>query len=126
MSKRGFTAVFLATVLLIGLFLGITVSSQGIHNYKIQRDIFAYVKENKDTFELTNVTHSQQFPYSEWGFGDAGVMYGYLYDPAPNYETVGQKYHGGYRIDGATTYGDGWFYYQKICENWYYYEEHYG
>lgn len=123
---RKSTFLILALFLLIGLFLGITLAFPEIQNYKIRREVFAYVVENQDTIEIEDRTKPQQFPYSEWGFGDAGVMYGYLYDPDPNYETVGRKYHGGYRIDGATTYGDGWFYYQKICENWYYYEEHYG
>lgn len=118
--------MILALLLLVGLLTGMTIAFPEIQNTKIRREVFAHVKDNKDTIEITNMTYSQQFTYTERGFGDAGVIYGYLYDPDSNYETVGQKYHGGYRIDGATTYGDGWFYYQKICENWYYYEEHYG
>lgn len=123
-KKRIF--LILAPILLIGLFAGMTVALPEIQNYKIRREVFAYVAENIDTIEITNVTYAQQFTYTEWGLVDAGVIYGYIYDPSPNYETAGQKYHGGYRINGATTYGDGWIYYKEICKNWYYYEEHYG
>ena len=116
-------------IMFIGIFViilvGGTISGE-IQRFQIRNEIFAYVEENQDSIVLHDPEYTQYFEYSDWGFGDAGVIYGYIYSPNTDYSSYGEKYRKGCRCDGPTTYGNGWFYYEEICENWYYYEEHYG
>lgn len=117
--------LILFTLVLVIIFATATISSE-VEHYQTRREVFAYVEEHKDFIELSNPKCTQHFEYTDWGFVDAGVIYGYVYSPDDQYETNGKRYRKGYRFEGPTTYGDGWFYYEKICDNWYYYEEHYG
>ena len=113
-------------ILLLAVLYGAAFVVREVQHYQIRSEIFAYVEERKESIEISNPQYSQHFEYTDWGFVDAGVIYGYVYSPDDRYITNSNKYRNGYRFEGSTTYGDGWFYYEKICDNWYYYEEHYG
>ena len=111
---------------------------------KIQKEITAYVLENKDTIEIDSPLGHQAFHHFGTGSWDTEVNYGYYYSPEdvhlfiyenPLFDGSGiygvplssensTPYKNGYREDGL--YGDDqdWYYTEKICANWYYYELH--
>lgn len=129
------TALMVLIAFLLSLFLLVSVASvfcasvvliPEVRDYQIRREVFEYVEEHKDSIELESYEYTQYFVYADWGFGDAGVIYGYYYSPREESFDSDSKYCGGYRHEGPTQYGDGWIYYEEICDHWYYYEEHYG
>ena len=97
-----------------------------IERNQIRDEIFEYVSENKDEIELTDTEHRQYFEYADKGFIDAGVIYGYFYSPHDEYQNYTRTYRNGYLRYGSPNSGEDWCYFEKICDNWYYYEEHYG
>lgn len=97
-----------------------------IQNNKIRNEIFEYVLENKDEIELTDMEHRQYFEYTEKGFIDSGIIYGYFYSPHDEHQNYTRTYRNGYLRYGSPNSGEDWCYFEKICDNWYYYEEHYG
>ena len=117
--------LILLILVLVLIFVTATISGE-VQHYQIRNEVFTYVEEHKDSIEISNPEYTQYFEYTDRGFLDAGVIYGYVYSPNAHYETNGKKYRNGYRFEGPTTYGNGWLYYEKICDDWYYYEEHYG
>ena len=119
-------APLILVISLLAVFYGSAFVVREVQHYQIRSEVFAYVEEHKESIELSDPEYTQHFEYTEWGFVDAGVIYGYAYYPNDQYLTNSKKYRNGYRLEGPTTYGNGWYYYEKICDNWYYYEEHYG
>lgn len=97
-----------------------------IKDYKIRNEVSQYVLENKDSIELTDLGHRQYFVYTEKGFIDSGIIYGHFYSPYDEYQNYTRTYRNGYLRYGSPNSGEDWCYFEKICENWYYYEEHYG
>lgn len=97
-----------------------------INDYKIRNEVSQYVLENKDSIELTDLGHRQYFEYAQWSFIDSGVIYGYFYSPHDEYQNYTRTYRNGYLRYGSPNSGEDWCYFEKICDNWYYYEEHYG
>ena len=83
-----------------------------------------YPEEWED--ERYKSSKEKYFEYYEWGFVDSGVIYGYFYSPDNQCVSYGIKYRKGYRSEGSPNYGNGWVYFEQICDHWYYYEEHYG
>ncbi len=113
-------------ILLLAILFGAAFIAREVQHYEIRSEIFEYVEENRDSIELKSPEHTQYFIYAEDGFWDAGVIYGYFYSPVDENINGCEAYHGGFRYEGATSYGNGWVYFEEICDNWYYYEEHYG
>lgn len=113
---------------------------------KIQKEITAYVIENKDAIEIDSPLGHRAFHYTSTGTWDTEVNCGYYYSSEdiylfthknPLYDEGGiygvtlssensTPYKNGYREDGM--YGNplNWYYTEKICANWYYYELHLG
>ena len=119
-------AILLTPFILIGLVLaGLSIFSE-IRRFQIRNEIFSYVQENSDNIELTNSNSYQEFSYSTTGLQDCGVEYGYYYAPDDDYALHGEQYRNGYRIYGIPDDDTDWYYTERICENWFYYEIHDG
>ena len=116
-------------ILFYGVFfagLPIVYIAGQIERNQIRDEIFEYVLENKDELEQTDAEHRQYFEYADKGFIDSGVIYGYFYSPHDEYQNYTRAYRNGYLRYGSPNSGEDWCYFEKICDNWYYYEEHYG
>ena len=59
-------------------------------------------------------------------FKTGGVDYGYYYDAKDQFEKEGTSYRNGFRVDGYPDDPTDWYYMERICENWFYYEVHDG
>ena len=129
-------AILLIPVILISpliLFYGVFFASLPvayiagqIESNQIRDEIFEYVIENKDELKQTDTEHRQYFEYAQWSFIDSGVIYGYFYSPHDEYQNYTRTYRNGYLRYGSPNSGEDWCYFEKICDNWYYYEEHFG
>jgi len=137
-------AILIAFILLILVIFLIVGWCADAEQYRIQKEITAYVLENKSTIEIDSPLGHQAFHYFGTGSWDTEVNYGYYYSPEdvylfayedPLYDESGiygyplslehsTPYKNGYREEGL--YGDDqdWYYTEKICANWYYYELH--
>ena len=113
-------------VLLLLVLFGTAFIAGEIQHYEIRGEVFQYVEDHKESIAVKNPENTQYFIYSEWGFVDAGVIYGYFYSPEDERTDYCEEYRDGFRYETPTRYGDGWVYFEEICDNWYYYEEHYG
>ena len=113
-------------LLLLAIVPVVAAISGNTQDRQIRTEIYEFVTENKDFIDLNNPEHIQYFEYYEWGFVDSGVIYGYFYSPDNQCVSYGSKYRKGYRSEGSPNYGNGWVYFEQICDHWYYYEEHYG
>lgn len=103
----------------------IYISGQ-VQRYQIRNEIFEYVIENKDEIELENPALRQEFYYKPTGLSISGVEYGYVYNPHNDFSYGGEKYRNGYRTYGIPDEDTDWYYEERICENWFYYEIHDG
>lgn len=103
----------------------IYISGQ-VQRYQIRNEIFEYVIENKDEIELENPALRQEFYYKPTGLSISGVEYGYVYNPRNDFSYGGEKYRNGYRTYGIPDEDTDWYYEERICENWFYYEIHDG
>lgn len=95
----------------------------------IQNEITTYVLENKDSIEIDTLYGYQHFEYTYTGFWDASVEFGYYYSENDTHNgnpTEDERYKNGYRIDGIDGDPVDWYYSEKICDHWYYYELHDG
>lgn len=139
MKKKSITiiaAILLIPVILISpliLFYGVffaglpVVGFAGqIESNQIRNEIFKYVLENKDEIELKNPALRQEFYYKSTGLSIGGVEYGYIYSPSNDYSYGGEKYRNGYRTYGIPDEDTDWYFEERICENWFYYEIHDG
>ena len=119
-------AILLAPLILFCLLrVSLQIFSE-VQRCQIRNDIFSYVQENSDAIELTNSNSYQNFFYAATGLQDSGVEYGYYYAPDDNYALHGEAYRNGYRIYGIPDDDTDWYYSERICENWFYYEIHDG
>ena len=119
-------AILLAPLILFYLLLaGLFIFSE-VQRSQIRNEIFSYVQENSDAIELTNPNSYQEFFYTATGLQDGGVEYGYYYAPDDDYALHGEAYRNGYRIYGIPDDNTDWYYTERICENWFYYEIHDG
>ena len=114
------TIILLISVVLVLLLLLSPILLIGFwrqsRDQKIKKEVFSYIQDNQH----------QEFEYTSWGFIDAGVTYGYYYSPEDEYQFKGPPYRNGYLKYGTPNSGKDWYYHERICENWYYYEEHFG
>ena len=122
--------VLLAPSILLILLLGVgftTISIFGeLQRYQIRNKIYAYVQENTHSIELTNPDNYQEFFYTATGLQDGGVEYGYYYSPDDDHCLQGEPYRNGYRTYGIPDDSTDWYYSERICQNWFYYEIHDG
>lgn len=96
----------------------------------IEREVTAYVLENKDSIPINNPDHNQTFVYTTDGSWDAYLEFGYYYSSDDTYRhvtpTKENKYKKGYRVYGIPNEKHDWYYTARLCEHWYYYELHDG
>lgn len=95
-----------------------------LENRMMRKEITEFVLENKDQIKVTET--NQTFPYSYTGLAIGGVEYGYYYDSEDQFERKDEPYRNGYRTDGYPDEPTDWYYTERICENWFYYEVHDG
>ena len=95
-----------------------------IENRMMRKEIMEYVLENKDHIEVSEA--NQRFPYAYTGLAIAGVEYGYYFNAEDRFEMKGKPYRNGFRVDGYPDEPTDWYYTERICENWFYYEVHDG
>lgn len=119
-------AILLAPFILFCLLLvGLSIFNE-VQRCQIRNEIFSYVQKNADSIKLTSPDSYQEFFYAATGFQDGGVEYGYYYAPDDDYALCGEPYRKGYRIYGIPDDDTDWYYTERICENWFYYEIHDG
>ena len=125
-SVAGLLSPIVLFLLLLGI--GITILSifGEIQRFKIRNEIISYVQENCQNIELGSPDSYQEFFYTATGLQDGGVEYGYYYNPNDDHYLHGEPYRKGYRIYGIPDNESDWFYSERICENWFYYEIHEG
>ena len=95
-----------------------------IENRVICREVTNYVLENRDSIVV--IDDHQPFVYKTTGMVSAGVEYGYYFDAENEFVMKGMSYRNGYRTDGYPDDPTDWYYTERICENWFYYEVHDG
>jgi hypothetical protein len=101
----------------------------GCEAKQIKAEIIEYVLQNKDSIEIDTEENYKEFFYKGTGDITASVDYGYYYTKDNDYHLkVGavREYSDGYRVDGIGNDPTDWYYTEKICDNWYYYELHDG
>lgn len=123
--KRLICIILLAVTIQFSPIIAILIYGK-VQNLKIRNDVFAYVLENKDNVELKNKNESEEFLFTTTGLSIGGVEYGYYYAPDDDYFIKGESYKGGYRTYGIPDEPTDWYYTERICENWFYYEIHDG
>lgn len=122
-------AILSPVVIIMALYfglLGVMYIHSQIERYQIRSEIFSYVQEYTESIELTNPNSYQEFFYTATGLQDGGVEYGYYYAPDDDHFLHGEPYRRGYRTYGIPDDDTDWYYSERICENWFYYEIHDG
>lgn len=127
MKKAIITGALILVLFLLfpGLFLFAYIKGK-VETRQIKNEIFSYVLENQNTLASNNPEDYQEFSYTVTGFSDAGVEYGYYFSINGNFQYAGQPYENGYMQYGKPNNGEDWYYHERICENWFYYEKHFG
>ena len=129
-NTKTLVVVLLSPIILLVLLVCIAFFANFIlregYRYHIRNEIFSYVQENTNRIELNNPNSFQEFFYTSTGFQDGGVEYGFYYSPDDDHYLQGEPYRGGYRTYGIPDDSTDWYYSERICENWFYYEIHDG
>ena len=113
-------------VVLWFILLGIVYIGGQVERNHIRREILSYVQENAEIIELNDPNNYQEFFYTATGLQDGGVEYGYYFSPNNEHTLQGDPYRKGYRIYGIPDDHSDWYYSERICKNWFYYEIHDG
>ena len=95
----------------------------------IQKEVMTYVLENKDSIELNVPRGYQNFVYTYTPTFDGGIEFGYYYSEDNTYNgdtSEKNRYRKGYRTDNYGGDPFDWYYTEKICDYWFYYEDHDG
>ena len=121
--KKALLIVLVVLLLISSPFWGAFVYGK-IENRMMCRKISNYILENKDSIEVTEIR--QSFVYKTTGMVSAGVEYGYYFDAYDQFDMKGNPYRNGIRVDGYPDDSTDWYYTERICENWFYYEVHDG
>ena len=124
MIRAGVALLVLPAILCLLLFLA--WFGGRVHDHRIRCEVFAYVLDNRQSIDLTDSGMYQEFFYSASGMQDGGTEYGYYFEPNDAYVVTGEPYRGGYRTFGIPDDTTDWYYTERICENWFYYEIHDG
>ncbi len=118
-------AILIIPVTIAAILLTIWVWGR-VQDRQIKNEIFTYVTQYKDTITLEDPDKYQEFFYTATGLQDGGVEYGYYYKPDDDYILAKEPYRTGYRTNGIPDDPFDWYYEERICENWFYYEIHDG
>lgn len=97
--------------------------------YKLKKEITTYVLEHKDAMERSISDEYERFVYTHISTFDGGVEYGYYYSKDNRYNGGASKekrYKKGYRTNDVRGDPFDWYYTEKICDRWFYYEDHDG
>lgn len=121
--KKMLLAILAGLLLVTAPFWGALVYGK-IENRAICREVTNYVLENRDSIVV--IDDHQPFVYKTTGMVSAGVEYGYYFDAENEFVMKGMSYRNGYRTDGYPDDPTDWYYTERICENWFYYEVHDG
>ena len=121
--KKMLLAILAGLLLVTVPFWGALVYGK-IENRVICREVTNYVLENRDSIVV--IDDHQSFVYKTTGMVSAGVEYGYYFDAENEFVMKGMSYRNGYRTDGYPDDPTDWYYTERICENWFYYEVHDG
>lgn len=125
-----FIVSFILAILIIPVIIAaslLTIWIWGkVQDSQIKNEIFAYVTQNKDSIALEDPDKYQEYFYTATGLQDGGVEYGYYYNPDDDYILARKPYRTGYRTNGIPDDPSDWYYEERICENWFYYEIHDG
>lgn len=121
--KKALLIVLVVLLLISAPFWGAFVYGK-IENRIMCREVSNYVLENKDSIEVTE--NYLNFVYKTTGTVSAGVEYGYYYDAHDQFAMNGNPCRDGIRVDGYPDDPTDWYYTERICENWFYYEVHDG
>lgn len=124
-------AILIPIAILVTLVLAVFFTADwyaDMEQSKLQKEITAYVLKNKDTIEINAPYGYQHFEYACTGLVSASVEFGYYYskNDTHNISTADNRYKDGYREDGIGSDPVDWYYSEKICNHWYYYEFHDG
>ena len=128
--KKALSVILCIIALILGLaawFLlpyAVLYVRSKVETNQLRTEIIEYVLENKDQIEVTETR--QTFHYASTGLAIGGVEYGYYYDAEDRFERKDEPYRNGYRTDGYPDDPTDWYYTERICENWFYYEVHDG
>lgn len=121
----GISVILLALLIILSPFFVISILGN-IQNSRIRNEVFTYVLENKNSIELHDMSRSQEFFYTATGLSIGGIEYGYYYAPDNDYHLKGEPYKKGFRVFGIPDEPTDWYYTERICVNWFYYEIHDG
>ena len=121
--KKMLLAILAGLLLVTVPFWGALVYGK-IENRVICREVTNYVLENRDSIVV--IDDYQSFVYKTTGMVSAGVEYGYYFDAENEFAMKGISYRNGIRVDGYPDDRPDWYYTERICENWFYYEVHDG
>ena len=121
--KKMLLAILAGLLLATVPFWGALVYGK-IENRVICREVTNYVLENRDSIVV--IDDHQSFVYKTTGTVSAGVEYGYYFNAENKFAMKGMSYRNGYRTDGYPDDPTDWYYTERICENWFYYEVHDG
>ena len=123
--KKLVCIILLTITILLSPLIAVHVYGK-FQNHRIRNEVFSLVFETKDSIKLDDVNQSQEFFYTATGLSIGGVEYGYYYSPNDDYSIKGESYKRGYRTYGIPDESTDWYYTERICENWFYYEIHDG
>jgi hypothetical protein len=96
--------------------------------WKCQWETYSQFRERRSELEQT-ITHYRKFPCAENPFFTGSTTYGFFYSPDDTYDDFfggePERKGRGYETRSSNTGVDYRDYAEKICDNWYYYEESY-
>ena len=121
--KKMLSAILAGLLLVTAPFWGALVYGK-IENRVMCWSVSNYVLENRDSIVV--IDDHQSFEYKTTGMVSAGVEYGYYFDAKNEFAMKGISYRNGIRVDGYPDDRTDWYYTERICENWFYYEVHDG
>lgn len=122
-------ALLIAFILLILVIFLIVGWQSDMEERQIQKEITSYVLEHKDTIERNTPHEYRSFVYTYTPTFDGGIEFGYYYSEDNKYTGDTSKmsrYRKGYRMDNVRGDPFDWFYTERICDKWFYYEDHDG
>ena len=121
--KKILLAILAGLILVTAPFWGALTYGK-IENRVMCWKVSNYVLENKGSIAVTE--KHQSFVYKTTGMVSARVEYGYYFDAENEFAMKGISYRNGIRVDGYPDDRTDWYYTERICENWFYYEVHDG
>ena len=133
-KEVGFLFLLVSIPVIIVIVLIFAIGTIGVWHASwewgtIQKEVMTYVLENKDSIELNAPRGYQSFVYTYTPTFDGGIEFGYYYSEDNTYNgdtSEKNRYRKGYRTDNYGGDPFDWYYTEKICDYWFYYEGHDG